>query len=96
MRGEEVWNSATLCVVNERFSRNLRNAGVAIVIGAYAVDVITRRTNRARIATDAARLRATRWLYEPGAGIAILGEALVQIGKATSASPASPPPLDKG
>jgi hypothetical protein len=96
MRGERVQIFATLASVNERLSRNLRNVGVAIVVGAFAVDVISRRTNRARIAADAYRLRTTRWLYEPGAGIAILGEALVQMGKVTSGNPASPPPLDEG
>jgi hypothetical protein len=82
--------------VNERFSRNLRNMGVAIVLGAFAIDAISRRTNPARIATDAARRRATRWLQEPGAGVAILGEALVQLGKLSSGEPASPPSLDEG
>lgn len=96
MRGGRVQNFATLASVNERLSRNLRNVGVAVVLGAYAIDVISRRSTAARLVADSARIRATRWLSEPGATLAVVGEVLVQAGKLSSGNPVSPPSLDEG
>jgi hypothetical protein len=82
--------------VNPRTARKLQAAGVALVLGSYAVEVVSRRLLRTRIALDTVRIHAQRRLYEPGALVAILGEGLMTIGTIAQAqqersSPARPP-----